>query len=103
LTVTRAPAEPREGLPPCLSMTTLDDRLAILLDMSVDCGGRHLHRLRFEVAAGTAGERTVWPSHPDMDVTRCCEEVIDICTDDPDEAKAAFKRGAEWVRTGEGP
>jgi hypothetical protein len=29
--------------------------------------------------------------------------ITDVETDDPAEAQTAFERGAEWVRTGQGP
>jgi hypothetical protein len=84
-------------------MAAFDGRLAVLLDMSVECGGRHQAALRFEVAAGVAGERVMWTRHPDMEISLLGGEVIDLQTDDPAEAQAAFERGAEWVRTGEKP
>ena len=95
---------PAEGLPPCLSMTIFDGRMAVLLDMSANCGGRHKEGVpRFEVAAGIEGERVAWSRHPDIEISLLGEEVIDLGTDDPDEAARAYERGAEWVRTGEGP
>ncbi len=56
--------------------------------------------LRFEIDAGTARGRLMWPSHPDMEVNGCGLEIVDLLTDDPDEAQAAFDKGAEYVRTG---
>ena len=92
----------REGLPPCLSYAVFDNRLAVLIDLKMDCGGQHLDRgRRFEVDVGIAGSRLTWPSHPNMEVNVCSLEIVDLLTDDPDEAQAAFERGAEWVRTGE--
>ena len=97
-----SPQPAREGLPPCLSTVMFDGRMAVLLDMSVNCGGRHGEGIpRFEVAAGIEGERVVWSRHPDTKISLMGEEVIDLATDDPDEAAAAFERGVEWVRTGQ--
>ena len=80
-------------------MAVLGDRLAILLDTRVDCGGQHWGR-RLETAAGIAGEYVQWDCHPEMQVQRMSREVVNVITDDPDEAQAAFDKGAEWVRTG---
>ncbi len=92
----------REGLPPCQSVAALGDRRASLVDSAV-CGREHSFQedfhWRFFVLAGNKAElceekmhgyRTFWVSNL----------VMDLVTDDPAEAQAAFARGAEWVRTG---
>ena len=97
--------EPREGLPPCQKFATFEDRVASLLDKAAGCNGNHIFDTRFWVIAGTdvgAGSPKVHPGYrAGSRIVR--GEVILLRTDDPDEAQAAFERGAEWVRTGEGP
>ena len=93
---------PREGLPPCLSIAVFDGRRAWFLDAAA-CG--HTTPKRFTVVADTLIRwDTNWVFHPEvLTPTGTLEGPLEIRTDDPDEAAAAFERGAEWVRTGEGP
>ena len=93
MTVTRDPAEPREGLPPCLSMVSFEGRVAIY---EAPCSEGDWH----EVIWGDDGRLVQDPGrHPGVIFT---DDNIrgEIMTDDPTEAKAAFERGAEYVRTG---
>lgn len=94
----------REGLPPCMSVARFGDRYATMRDR-VLCGGKH-RNARFWVMAGVVTPPHV-PSqvHPDYPAPYhlTVRSVMRISTDDPAEAQAAFERGAEWVRTGEGP
>jgi len=102
VTVTRtpAPAEPREGLPPCLvGFAEFEGRRASTHRKSL-CTFSCTQKADFLVTSGRVMERI--EGHPYSNwLTGNLRGVLD--TDDPDEAKAAFKRGAEWVRTGEGP
>jgi hypothetical protein len=97
--------EPREGLPPCQKFATFENRVASLLDKAVGCDGNHTFDTRFWVLAGMDGGTGSPKVHPGY---RAGSKIIHgavivLSTDDPDEAQAAFERGAEWVRTGEGP
>ncbi len=90
---------PREGLPPCLvRYAEFEDRLVAFFDDSI-CGHNGSHR--YGVSAGFILERKRDPGHPEL-----FGAIIEIpppiymTTDDPDEAKAAFDKGAEYVRTG---
>ncbi len=99
MTVTRdsAPAEPREGLPPCLSFVIFDGRVACLAAPCKSC-----EREGWRVQIGDAGRRVAYSPHPGTySLTAKKRQQLDF--DDPAEAQAAFERGAEWVRTGEGP
>ena len=103
MTVTRDPAEPREGLPPCTSLVMFDGRLAALINTAL-CGEPQVHNMatRFFVTAGAQSGSTA----PGLHNPNCRmpqgqgEHTVYLETDDPAEAQAAFERGAEWVRTG---
>jgi hypothetical protein len=88
---------PAEGLPPCLSTVLFDGRVANIVDGEA-CGQEH-HPWRFQV---TAGKITRRDEVPDMHGFRCwwIQPVVNVYTDAPDEAAAAFERGREYVRTG---
>ena len=93
-------SDPREGLPPCTKLALCDGRMSALIDQAVcnhDWGGG-----RYRVQRGiTNGSWDSHPDHPEVSLpdAECVGGLLD--TDDPDEAQAAFERGAEWVRTGE--
>ncbi len=96
--------EPREGLPPCLSMAVFEGRVATLYDeMGCDHKDAPQMSTRYEVLVG---QSTAWLSwehadHPEIVVPSVwMEGRTKMDTDDPDEAQAAFERGAEYVRTG---
>ena len=99
-------SDPREGLPPCLSLVRLDNRIATLVDYDV-C--QHEGPApRFSVIATRVNDswrRSHSTFHPEFPLWQVLADamLIELDTDDPDEAKAAFAKGAEWVRTGEGP
>ncbi len=86
-------SDPREGLPPGVREACFDGRLALLLPK-----GPHGDTNR--LVLGTAGKlfrcHFTEGFHHEM-VNPRIQEL------DDDEVEAAFERGAEWVRTGEGP
>ena len=93
--------EPREGLPPCARLALFENRIACINDRSI-CGH---YGLRFVIHAGRNPETYTSKWHPDCKAftISLADLVLDLETDDPTQAKAAFERGAKWVRTGEGP
>ncbi len=107
MTVTRdpAPAEPREGLPPCLSMAVFEGRVSTFYDeMGCDHKDAPDISTRYEVLVGRPTEWFPWEhgDHPETVVPSFdASDRRQYLTDDLDEAKAAFKRGREYVRTGE--
>ena len=95
-----AVSDPREGLPPCLVRAArLDNRVAWWGEAN-RCRCWNISA-RMDVGFGVLTEPQA--SHDVL----CRDWYISgqgsVRTDDPDEAQAAFERGAEWVRTGEGP
>lgn len=101
-------SDPREGLPPCLSMAVFEGRACTLYDeMGCDHQGGASIPLRYEVRVGAPDGWRLW-MHGDHRETTVPEWwasslIVDLSTDDPNEAQAAFAKGAEWVRTGDGP
>jgi hypothetical protein len=95
-----AVSDPREGLPPCTSLVIFEDRMVALIDQEVcqhDWGDG-----RFRLHRGiTNGSREPHPGHPELFMPGAASVGRVQATDDPDEAQAAFDKGAEWVRTGE--
>jgi hypothetical protein len=100
----RSLAEPRERLPSCrLQYVNFEGRGASLRDTSLCSGERHLSCFwafgyRYYALAG----KTIFLDR--QEGTHCIDEgsaVFEVRTNDPDEARATFNRGAEWVRTGE--
>ncbi len=95
---------PAEGLPPCIRrLAILEGNQACWHDMAqcpqpIPTAAQHVI---------TAGRRDGLRNGNDC--TNGAVEMIAVPgflvegTDDPAEAQAAFERGAEWVRTGEGP
>ena len=97
-----AVSEPREGLPPCLSFAMHDGRGFSVRDRKA-CDGAHVGSSRFYITGGavtpcgcTEGHRV----HPEVKWHYAGPAIFDLSTDDPDEAQAAFDKGAEYVRTG---
>ena len=90
-------AEPREGLPPCLvRFAEFEGRRSSMHQKSL-CAFPHTQGANFLVTSGRIMGRI--EDHPRSNwLTGNFRGVLD--TDDPDEAQAAFERGAEWVRTG---
>jgi len=95
---------PREGLPPCYSVSMLDSRVSILHDSRV-CSKRGTAQThRFIIGAGDDSYVGKGNAHPELQVPQLdgfSDLILLVHTDDPDEAQAAFDKGAEYVRTGE--
>lgn len=95
-------------MPPCLRLAVFEGRVATHYD---ELGCKHEDpssmSVRYEVRMGRPDEWRLWyhGDHPEVTVPTWWGTplVLHLKTDDPDEAQAAFERGAEWVRTGEGP
>ncbi|KKM63646.1 hypothetical protein LCGC14_1509320 [marine sediment metagenome] len=90
----------REDSPPCLRLAVRGDRVAYFEDFSL-CPAATWGSPRFAVEAGAL---VGWGSdflHPGRQSPRFGERVLEEVTDDPAEAKAAYARACEWVRTGE--
>ncbi len=95
--VTARPIDgPREGLPPCVKMIVFDGRVVA---QHAPCSAGS----KFIVRTGRVSRYGCSPDHPGYrDVNIWAEpSVTELLTDDPDEAQAAFDKGAEYVRTGE--
>lgn len=98
-TATRRAAPPREGLPPCARLALFENRVACIDDRSIcDHPGA-----RFVIRAGRDPEPHASFYHPECKAFTITESacVLELDTDDPAEAEAAFERGERWVRTGE--
>ena len=52
---------------------------------------------------GRCQPRSVDAPHKEWQRWQCTKLAMNVLTDDPDEAQAAFDKGAEYVRTGEMP
>lgn len=83
----------REGLPPCIIRAArLDDRMAWWSEANrCECWATDA---QVDVAFGVC--------RPPISTALCRDWCISALGNarDPDEAQAAFERGAEWVRTG---
>lgn len=90
-------AEPREGLPPCVKIVVHEERAILLID-SEACSADHGLGVRFGIRRGHIEKWDKSLTHPEAPKTPWVP--IETLTDDPDEAQAAFERGAEYVRTG---
>ena len=93
---------PAEGLPPCwLGRATLENRTATLhaVDRCSFLSSLPPRVGNFRVSVGYVANSK--DDHPFASWVKRVAPLLD--TDDPAEAEAAFERGAEWVRTGEGP
>jgi hypothetical protein len=97
-------APPREGLPPCVTKSvSFDGRFAAFQEPCDICGARD--RREWMVSAypvermvESLRHRGYWyPGGFEKGMT------VDVITDDPAEAEAAWERAEEWVRTGELP
>ena len=93
---------PREGLPPCFQMAVYEDRRLI---MHLNCPTHTNPDSRYAHLA--VGPLTRWDfgcKHAGMSFPYPLgtgdESNIVTYADDPDEAQAAFDKGAEYVRTG---
>ena len=96
-------APPREGVPPCITMSVLGERLAFLFDghqcrHPEDEGSPRFaawHGLFLGWAESTdhPGLRTAWHGY----------EMGYIETDDEDVAKGVYANADRWVRTEESP
>ena len=96
---------PAEGLPPCVVMAArLDNRIAWwatvgrckCVGVSQDAPAHHV--LHGQLGPPPQGQRGKWLCRDWFIVGK-----RPLLTDDPDEAQAAFDKGAEYVRTGEMP
>lgn len=94
-------SDPREGLPPCLKgVAVFGERQATWHDADICPDGPHQGH---HVCWGIVGEERYGDDiHPPLRVL-LTDSGECSGTDDPIEAQVAFERGAEWVRTGEGP
>ncbi len=101
MTDRNTPSAPAEGLPPCLRWVAFDRRNVAMADREIPCPGDHQFMpKRFAVTWGKEnGVVSAHPSHPTYTFPNP-GVVGAMRTDDPDEAQAAFERGAEYVRTG---
>ncbi len=98
-------SDPREGLPPCLVRAArFDGRIAWWATIGrCECVGADPNPPAHRVLHGQHG-----PTPKDGRDKWLCRDwfivgKLPFMTDDPAEAQAAFERGAEWVRTGQGP
>ena len=96
--------EQRVGeLPPCMSVTMFGDRAASMVD-SQECTPSPHDELGFRFAVGRytrLSEPRSGVAHPDYLYPDGTHVGGLLYTDDPDEAKAAYEKACEWVRTGE--
>ncbi len=94
--------EPREGLPPCVSAAVFEGRRVFMRD-NREC--KHEWKGRQEQIAVAVDTFIEWgPDWMHHDGTQSPSghgpSLLELFTDDPDEAQAAFDKGAEYVRTG---
>ncbi len=91
----------REGLPPCMiHYARLGELVAFVHDYTIcNLPTYYTRPERFGISLGKPHDGSkYWAGHPFGAV-----EIKTDFTNDLDEARAAFERGAKWVRTGEGP
>ncbi len=88
---------PSEGLPPCVKIAAFEDRAVLLIDRG-KCQKDHGLRSRFGIRYGHINRWVESRVHPGPRVPWV---PVQEQTDDPDEAQAAFDKGAEYVRTGQ--
>ena len=88
-------SEPREGLPPCMSRYARCGESVAFIHDYVICEFPTFYKpsIRYGIALGSHWNGQ--GGHP-----FCIAEKTISFTDDPDEAQAAFDKGAEYVRTG---
>lgn len=92
---------PREGLPPCVRNVAIFENRQVTLHERELCPDPAIQTdvKSFRVCAGHRGVRRN-PYH-DTDITSLRDPMsLEVTTNDPAEAQAAFAKGAEWVRTG---
>ena len=95
-------SEPREGLPPCKSLARFDGRRASMIDTALCDGSHYFHKetgKRLFIVIGIEGATSELDPHGFLEHW-FNSWVLQLLTDDPDEAQAAFDKGAEYVRTG---
>ena len=102
-------SEPREGpserMPPCLRLAVFEGRAITFYD---EMGCKHEDPasmpVRYEVRMGRPDRWRLWAHEDHREVTVpewwASSLIMNLRTDDPDEAQAAFDKGAEYVRTG---
>ncbi len=91
---------PAEGLPPCVNRIVIFEGRQATWHLRDSCPDPLVHSGKYWVCVGHRSGNSI-PYH-DVDITRIqIPPFVNMGTDDPDEAQAAFERGAEWVRTGE--
>lgn len=92
----------RENLPSCLRVAVLDERRAWFLDAQ-QCG--HPSSTRFSIAADTFIRWDEdWEYHPGcLTPTGSLMGPLEVRTDNPSEAEAAWVQAEHYVRTGELP
>lgn len=93
-----------EGLPPCVRrLAVYDGRVCHWHDAhSPTCPDQDFDGKCYSISGAPA---TTFTDRHQPSIPTCYEDEVEweYLTDDPAEARAAFERGAEWVRTGEGP
>ena len=99
-------SDAREGLPPCVSVAVFEGRRAFMRDVrKCEHGwGDGERKERIVVCTDLVHGKSLAPDgyHPECSMPwGDGSTFLLVWTDDPDEAQAAFERGAEWVRTGE--
>ena len=104
-----AVSEPREGaterMPPCLRLVVFEGRVAAFYDeMGCDHEDPASMLVRYDIRVGQPDAWMLW-AHGDhlktmVPTWRGSPSILHLYTDDPDEAQAAFDKGAEYVRTG---
>ena len=100
-----------ETLPPCCRHVVFSGRVAALTDVSKCPPDEPLDEMhekqstRFYVVAGLVGETRWELAHRPQwsNVGGAGAKVVFVLTDDEAEARAAYERAAEWVRTGAMP
>ena len=93
---------PAEGLPPCIKRVAIFEGRQATWHIRESCPdpSNQTSRCGHYVCAGQrGGKRCSYHSGVDLELLHK-PVVLEAFTDDPAEAKAAFERGAEWVRTG---
>ena len=90
----QSPPTPREGLPPCLRLTTFDSRVACGAEPCAAC-----ERTEWLVQTGNMTRVVAFPHHPGTYSLRGLRG-RQLEFDDPAEAEAAWVQAERWVRTG---
>ena len=91
-------------MPPCTRLVFFEERAAVIHDRNENCPcGFPPEDHRFGIFASRVKNMTQQEMPPSTTIPLWCvgDAAVEMGTDDPDEAQAAFAKGAEWVRTGE--